>query len=178
MNEIKTAKSLNKAFLALQSFKRAKALLPIVKMQTDENAKSTLYGALCVFYARPFTQGEKIGRIEPDEVPINLKDTHDELMTFRHKVAAHSDGVHEILDEAVNCVKFVNDESGFRMEEFYPCPTDHLLENIGKLIDEMLSAVCTVITDCMENGVPASFNFEQGTYKINIENNSSWFTKE
>lgn len=178
MKEIKTSKSLNRAFLALQSFKRAKALLPLVRMQTDENAKSALYGALCVYYAKPFTQSNLIGSISREEVPAKYQDTHDELILYRHKVAAHSNGAHAIQNETINCVYFIHDENGLTGEELYPYPNEKFCNNIEMLLTEMEDSASKVIKTCMVTGPPSKMKFENGRYKLSLEKDNTWFIKE
>lgn len=178
MKEIKTSKALNRAFLALKSFKRASALLPIIKQQTDENAKSALFEALCVAYAKHFTQSNKIGALSRDEVPSNHLDTHDELIIFRHKVAAHSDGDHEIQNESMNCVYFIYDDNGLTVEEYYPYPNESFHKRIEDLLEESIGDLEKVINKCMSSGPPSTYNLSKGRFKLDIDKGNNWFIKQ
>ena len=177
MKEIKTSKALNRAFLALKSFKRAKALLPFINLQTDENAKSALSEALSVAYGKPFTESQKIGSLKRDEVPVNHINTHDMIIRFRMKMAAHSDGNYTIQNEFMNCVYFIYDDKGLSVEENYPYPNESLQKEIENLLDEIISDLENIIKQCMSSGPPSTLELSNGKYRLNIEKGTNWFTR-
>src|SRR5438045_1384958 len=59
-------------------------------------SKSTvevLVSGIIVTYAKPFTHGRGVGKLEATKVvPLAFKKTHELLMDLRHKTIAHLDG--------------------------------------------------------------------------------------
>jgi hypothetical protein len=47
-------------------------------------------GVICI-YARPFTNNKPVGKLADDIVPAQFKSLHDNIITMRHKIFAHSE---------------------------------------------------------------------------------------
>jgi len=178
MDHIKTPKQLNKMILARQSIKRALGLLPLILNQNNDDAKSTIYGALCIYYARPFTESNKIGSLPKLFVSKEFHEIHCKLIKFRHNVVAHSDGDFEINDEIVNSAHIISDGENLIIEELYPYPDKNMINSINELLEYMDEKLSSLIMNCLNTNPVFQKNIPSGNYVLTLNKNSTWLEKK
>ena len=107
--EFQNAKSLWKMEYAHATFESVQdginSLLGRHLKQSAPEYYSLSVGIVCL-YCRPFTYGNHVGRIFPEIVPEEYRDSHKLIVQFRHEIFAHSDAG-SILgpDQYMNAVK-------------------------------------------------------------------------
>lgn len=83
--------------------------------------------AIYVVYSRPFCRCAGVGLLEKTDIPAQLHEMHDHLLTFRHKVYGHKDARGIVLDDdyTANEVRAIVDRQGqmcYFCTEFYTRP--------------------------------------------------------
>lgn len=174
MKAIDSPGGLTRAILAMQAFNSALALLPLVRMQKDTHAGAVIYGALCVYYARPFTNNGGFGMLSPKFIPADLKPIHDKLLMYRRKIAAHSDANHEYEGVSVNNVYFRSDGQGLYVEDRHLCPTNDFCNRIDMLLNNVRSVLSDAIGKCLNEGPPSYHSFPKGLYQLKGDDKLDW----
>lgn len=178
MKTIDTARDLTRAVLALQAVRWARALLPLIRAQTDSEASAMLYSALCVFYARAFKGNERahkgFGMLSSNAAPTQLKGTHDKLIRHRDKIAAHSDSDHEYDGTLVNRAYFRSDGKHLVVEDRHLSPTREFLAEVEKLLLAVETEVSDAVSKCLNLGQPSHTRYPKGLYCLDIESKQNW----
>ncbi len=78
--------------LAVRALSWAQKHLEDARLATDPENSTRHLAALCMCYARPFTESNRIGRRSADTVPEPFREVHRKVMQYRNEFAAHSDG--------------------------------------------------------------------------------------
>jgi len=170
---IKNSKDLSRELLSQQAFLWAQALVPLVEQQSSEESKALIFGAICIYYARPFTSNRGFGMISDDIVPCELQDVHDALITQRNKVTAHSD----LSDEVNRIYLCLNEEKGISIEFQFKAPTQTHLEKVKLLLQAVIQATKTRVIACLDAGGYAKELTTAGDYRFMVTESQVWLEK-
>ena len=177
MRPIGNPKNLNRAILALQAIRRAISLLSLIRLQNENNARMTLYGALCTYYSRPFLQSKGYGSLSTKFIPVELQSLHDDIIDYRNTIIAHTDSDHQYKDVSVNCAYLVSEGCGLYVTEIYKTPSNEYLSKVDRLLKEVEAKLSASVTDCLNNGPPSKMTFSKGTYRLKLDGQDNWFEK-
>lgn len=158
----------------MQAVGSARAFLPLIRMQSDSQCGAILFGALCAYYARPFTDNRGLGQLSPKVVPSELKSTHEKLLLLRNKVAAHSDSDHEHNGVSVNAVYFRSDGKQVIVEDRHLCPSGDFLTEVERLLDCVRSRLSDAVTRCLNTGPASSTAHPPGLYQLRVDGGQEW----
>jgi len=112
-NEFEDAQSLWKFFYGQECFRKVKATVEhILEFQLDTHHEIyyPLLVAIYTIYAKPFTFSRPtVGTIPEDIVPNDFRELHQQLITHRHQIYAHTDAKgFEIAERGnINQVRFL-----------------------------------------------------------------------
>lgn len=174
MIELTQPSELVRAVLAMQAVNSARAFLPLIRMQSDSQCGAILYGALCTYYARPFTHSDGLGRLPLEFVPDEFRSTHDKLRRYRNKVAAHSDSGLEHDGVSVNSVYFRSDGKQVIVEDRHLCPNGDFLTEVERLFDCVRSRLSDAVTRCLYTGPASRTAYPPGLYQLRVDGWQEW----
>ncbi|MDQ8205766.1 hypothetical protein [Pelagicoccus sp. SDUM812003] len=176
MKEIATPLELNRAVLAQKALLHAQGIIKLLPNLKGGDARSAMWGALCVFYARPFMRSNRtLGTISHKLVPRELRDVHEEIIEYRNTIAAHSDYNTEDPSEPVNGVTFMRSDEGISVEIINLEPSEELLDNTRILINSVLAMITKLILACLNEGPASKYPFKSGRYKLKVDSKDDWF---
>jgi len=165
-----TQSELTRNILALQAMDSALWFLKLISAETDSESVFKLYGGLCVFYARPFTNSHGFDRIEPSIlVSNNLSDVHATLMEHRNELIAHSDSKHISAGAKINQAYVRVDAHGIYIENRHISPSQQQLNRIKQLIVHIRNAISSSTTSFLEQSTEQFFpnGLQPGLYQVN-----------
>lgn len=172
--DLKSPAELVRAVLAMQAVSAARAFLPLIRMQTDSQCGAILFGALCAYYARPFTNNKGLGMLSPKVVPSESSATHEKLLLYRHKIAAHSDSDHEHEGVAINSVFFRSNGGHVIVEDRHLCPSADYLMEVETLLDAVRSRLSEAVGRCLNTGPASKTAYPAGLYQLCGKGEQDW----
>lgn len=172
MKNIDNPKALTREALALQAFSWARNLIPLVRQQKDSETRTILFGSLCIYYSRPFTNSNGFGMISDSVIPQALKATHQKVINYRHTIIAHSD-----ISAEVNRIYFRSDGNSLLFENRHKAPTVQHLADVEVLINTVYDKTNKRIDECLNEGVPKTIVYDTGLYQLSITDAENWIEK-
>lgn len=172
---ISTPKDLAKHALAGVSLGYAKAFVALARAHLPTESGAAAYGAVCGYYARPFTNNHGFGGVSPRFVPADALSVHEQVMRDRHKVFMHSEKDVEIDGTFVNTLEFVSDGKSMTVQNIFVCPTAQWLDQVEALIDRVRCALSAAVVTCLNQGPVSKTSFPAGTYALNLHDDNQWF---
>ncbi|MDF7809653.1 hypothetical protein P4E94_19600 [Pontiellaceae bacterium B12219] len=169
MKKIQDPKMLTREALAQQAFSWALSLIPSTKKHKETEARAILFGAVCIYYARPFTSNKGFGMISPDIVPEDMKITHTRIIKNRHRIIAHSD-----IGEEINRLYIRSDGNSALVENRHKAPDDDFLLEVEKLIKIVLEKTKVRINESLNSGVSSETKLAKGLYRFSVGEPPVW----
>jgi len=177
MIAITSPRDLAQHALAAVSLGYAKSFLPLVRRHPSSESGAAAYGAVCGYYARPFTNNQGFGRLSSEFVPEELKDLHQQVLRDRNRIFMHTDSDVEIDGVSVNNLEFVSDSKTLVVQNVFVCPGESFLGRVEDLIERVRSALNAAVDKCLNEGPPSQTKFPAGTYSLNLKEQSPWFVR-
>lgn len=174
MKPIENPIELNCAVIAQQGFGWARSLLLQVGKHQESESRAVLFGAVCVYYARAFTNNRGLGKLLIEFATDRQQELHDDLVRQRDKVAAHSDLDHTFDDSSVSGVYFRSSDGFLEVENRHMNPAPDYLVEIEKHIDAVMQQVSKLILACLNTGEPSRTRFPNGLYKLSSGEGDAW----
>jgi hypothetical protein len=174
MKDIASPDALIRAILAKQAVGWAKAFLPLVRMGAESQTRAALFGALCLYYARPFMNNSGLGQLSSKVIPESLYDTHKQLLLYRNKIAAHSDSTHEHEGVAVNGVFFRSNGHHLLVENRHLSPSPEFLDRIERLFDAVLTHLSDAVLRCLDDLPASETALPKGLYQLHCQRDMDW----
>jgi len=153
----------------------AEAFVALARAHIPEEAGAAAYGAICGYYARPFTNNHGFGGLSPRFVPSDAMSVHEQVMRDRHKVFMHSEKDVEIDGTFVNTLEFVSDGKCITVHNIFVCPTAQWLDQVENLIGRVRSALNEAVLSCLNEGPASKASTPAGTYSLNLKGDHPWF---
>ena len=174
MIRIRNAKDLTKTILALQAIKWGQAFVPLIRMQSRTEERAALYGALCVYYARAFTDNSGFGMLSSKAVSAATKPLHDTLLRHRHESAAHSDAAHEFRGILINRAYLRSDGAKLSLEDRHLSPGPSLLAEIESHLATLATTLHDAVGEYMRTGPPSHTRYPKGLYLVDVNCSQGW----
>lgn len=172
---ISSPRDLAKHVLARVSLGYAKAFVALARAHLPTESGAAAYGAICGYYARPFTNNHGFGALSPSFVPADALSVHEQVMRDRHKVFMHSEKDVEIDGTLVNSLEFVSDGKSMTVQNIFVCPTTQWLDQVEDLIDRVRASLNEAIIACLNQGPVGKDSLPAGTYRLNLQYDDRWF---
>lgn len=169
MRKIEDPNKLTRECLAQQAFCWALSLIPLARQQQESEVKAILYGSICVYYSRPFTNNSGFGKISEKNVPEELMDIHNKVIEYRNKVIAHSD-----INDDVNRLFIRSDGKTACVENRHKAPTDDHLADVEVLIKSVLDVTKSRTLECLNGGDLSTTKMPKGLYRLSVGKPPVW----
>jgi len=153
----------------------AKCFVALARRHLHQESGAAAYGAVCGYYARPFTNNRGFGRVSSEFVPQELEELHDQVLRDRHKVFMHTDSDAEIDGVLVNNLEFVSGQGGLAVQNIWVCPEASFLDKVEGLIDRVATALNAAVIKCLNEGPPSKTALPPGRYFLNLKGDDPWF---